>query len=172
VEIGARETGARVQENRFEPELGFAGVPLNVHVRWFVPVAGVKEETKRAGSKRCRHRPKLLYSLRSEKRKRAHDAERPKLSDPARGRRGLQPERDGRVRCSAWLGGTALMINLSPLWKSTVHTLSGEQVADPPSVKEWSVALGTRERRQADGRSGECQQPKAGNDRKDNIGTD
>ena len=31
-------------------------------------------------------------------------AERPKLSDPAHGTRGLQPERDGRVRCSAWLG--------------------------------------------------------------------
>jgi len=30
--------------------------------------------------------------------------ERPKLSDPARGTRGLQPERDGRVRWSAWLG--------------------------------------------------------------------
>jgi hypothetical protein len=30
-------------------------------------------------------------------------AERPKLSDPARGTRGLQPERTGRVRCSAWL---------------------------------------------------------------------
>ena len=27
------------------------------------------------------------------------------LSDPARGTRGLQPERDGRVRCSAWLDG-------------------------------------------------------------------
>jgi len=25
----------------------------------------------------------------------------PKLSDPAHGTRGLQPERDGRVRCSA-----------------------------------------------------------------------
>jgi hypothetical protein len=28
-------------------------------------------------------------------------AERPKLSDPAHGTRGLQPKRDGRVRCSA-----------------------------------------------------------------------
>ena len=28
-------------------------------------------------------------------------AERPKLSDPARGRFGLQPPRDGRIRCSA-----------------------------------------------------------------------
>ena len=33
-----------------------------------------------------------------------HDVQcrRPKLSDPARGTRGLQPERDGRVRCSAF----------------------------------------------------------------------
>src|SRR5260221_9804705 len=30
--------------------------------------------------------------------------QRPKLSDSARGARGLQPERDGRVRWSAWLG--------------------------------------------------------------------
>ena len=29
--------------------------------------------------------------------------QRPKLSDPARERVRLQPERDGRVRCSAWL---------------------------------------------------------------------
>src|SRR4051812_425865 len=29
--------------------------------------------------------------------------QRPKLSDPTRERRGLQPKRDGRVRCSAWL---------------------------------------------------------------------
>jgi hypothetical protein len=29
-------------------------------------------------------------------------AARPKLSDPAHGTRGLQPERDGRIRCSAW----------------------------------------------------------------------
>ena len=35
-------------------------------------------------------------------------AERPKLSDPAHGTRGLQPERDGRVRCSAWLGITRI----------------------------------------------------------------
>ena len=35
-------------------------------------------------------------------------AERPKLSDPARGARGLQPERAGRVRCSAWLGVASL----------------------------------------------------------------
>src|SRR5258705_216310 len=32
-------------------------------------------------------------------------AELPKFSDPARERRGLQPERDGRVRCSALSGG-------------------------------------------------------------------
>ena len=30
-------------------------------------------------------------------------AERPKLSDPAHEGVRLQPERDGRVRCSAWL---------------------------------------------------------------------
>ena len=30
------------------------------------------------------------------------------LSDPAREMRGLQPERDGRVRCGAWLRGVAL----------------------------------------------------------------
>jgi len=36
----------------------------------------------------------------------------PKLSDPAHGTRGLQPQRDGRVRCSTWLGGI-LCIGLS-----------------------------------------------------------
>src|ERR1043166_2924122 len=30
-------------------------------------------------------------------------AQRPKLSGPARGTRGMKPERDGRVRWSAWL---------------------------------------------------------------------
>jgi len=35
-------------------------------------------------------------------------AERPKLSDAARGTRGWQPARDGRVRCSAWLGGMVM----------------------------------------------------------------
>src|SRR5438128_9284047 len=32
-----------------------------------------------------------------------------KLSDPAHETRGLQPERNGRVRCSAWLGVSGLM---------------------------------------------------------------
>ena len=43
------------------------------------------------------------------------DAQRLKLSDPAHGTRGLQPERDGRVRCSAWLGRTPedLLINMA-----------------------------------------------------------
>jgi len=38
------------------------------------------------------------------KRELAGASKRPKLSDPAHGTRELQPERDGRVRCSAWLG--------------------------------------------------------------------
>ena len=33
-----------------------------------------------------------------------HLPERPKLSDSGRGTRGLQPERDGQVRCSVSLG--------------------------------------------------------------------
>jgi hypothetical protein len=36
--------------------------------------------------------------------------QRPKLSDPASGTRGLQPQRDGRVRCSAWLGVAGIVI--------------------------------------------------------------
>jgi len=32
-----------------------------------------------------------------------YDAERPKLSDPAHEDVRLQPEREGQVRCSAWL---------------------------------------------------------------------
>ena len=36
------------------------------------------------------------------------DAERPKLSNPARETRGLQPRRSSRVRCSAWLGRVCL----------------------------------------------------------------
>ena len=40
-------------------------------------------------------------------------AERPKLSDPARGTRELQPERDGRVSCSAWLGHKVIAHQLS-----------------------------------------------------------
>src|SRR2546427_6573344 len=35
-------------------------------------------------------------------------AERPKLSDPAHEGVRLQPGRDGRVRCSAWLGGITI----------------------------------------------------------------
>ncbi len=42
------------------------------------------------------------------------DAQRPKLSDPARETRGLQPERDGRVRCSAWLGRVCIHSNPIP----------------------------------------------------------
>src|SRR5216117_3251944 len=38
-------------------------------------------------------------------------AERTKLSDPARRTRGLQPERGGRVRCSAWLGRVRNLIH-------------------------------------------------------------
>jgi hypothetical protein len=36
-------------------------------------------------------------------------AERPKLSDPAHEGARLQPGRDGRVRCSAWLGDFVFM---------------------------------------------------------------
>ncbi len=32
----------------------------------------------------------------------------PKLSDPAHEQRGLEWGRDGRVRCSAWLGGMVI----------------------------------------------------------------
>ena len=37
------------------------------------------------------------------------EAERPKLGDPAHEGVGLQPGRDGRVRCSAWLGDLDIM---------------------------------------------------------------
>jgi len=44
------------------------------------------------------------------------DTERPKLSDPAHERVRLQPRREGRVRCSAWLGVMArLQKALNPL---------------------------------------------------------
>ena len=36
--------------------------------------------------------------------------QRPKLSDPAHEGIRLQPGRDGRVRCSAWLGGGDFII--------------------------------------------------------------
>ena len=36
--------------------------------------------------------------------------QRPKLSDPAHGTPRLQPRRDGRVRCSAWLA-VSIMVN-------------------------------------------------------------
>ena len=40
--------------------------------------------------------------------------QRPKLSDPACGRRGLQSERDGQVRWSAWLAGVLVTLILLP----------------------------------------------------------
>src|SRR6266545_1532770 len=48
------------------------------------------------------HRISFLAFL--TKHKRCYAAERPKLSDPAHEGVRLQPGRDGRVRCSAWLG--------------------------------------------------------------------
>src|SRR5437016_4496612 len=39
------------------------------------------------------------------------DTQRLKLSDPARDRGGLQPQRDGRVPCSAWLGRVRNLIH-------------------------------------------------------------
>ncbi len=51
-------------------------------------------------------------------------AERPKLSDPARGRHGLQPERDGRFRCSAWvLGEHPISRSRSPAYCPTICQL-------------------------------------------------
>lgn len=62
------------------------------------------------------------------------------------------------------------MTNLSPLRKSAVHALSGQRIADPPPVEEWSMALGAWERIHPDARNRECQQPKAAYDWQDNIG--
>src|SRR5882672_2817582 len=42
-------------------------------------------------------------------------------SDPACGTLGLQPQRDGRVRCSAWLGGVGSTLNLI---QKTPHLLA------------------------------------------------
>lgn len=49
--------------------------------------------------------------------------ERPKLSDPAHERVGLQPERDGRVRCSPWLG-RVVMSYLSQLRRQAACKLA------------------------------------------------
>ena len=38
------------------------------------------------------------------------------LSDPAHEGVGLQPGREGRVRCSAWLGGAVLFIGIGSIW--------------------------------------------------------
>src|SRR5438552_5444284 len=47
------------------------------------------------------------------------DAERPKLSDPAHGTRGLQPQRTGRVRCSALLAQVFIFEPSDRGWKPT-----------------------------------------------------
>lgn len=62
------------------------------------------------------------------------------------------------------------MFNLSPLWKSTTHTLSSQRIADREPIEEWSMALGAWERIHADAHNRENQQPEAGHNRK-NIET-
>lgn len=37
------------------------------------------------------------------------------FSAPAHGTHGLQPEQDGRVRCSAWLGGVIILTSIPVL---------------------------------------------------------
>ncbi len=62
VEFGAGEAGARLQSNRLQPELGFAGVTLDMNERRLVPVAGIEEKAVWTRSKNSRHRAKILKS--------------------------------------------------------------------------------------------------------------
>ena len=69
----------------------------------------------------------------------------PKLSDPAREGARLQPEREGRVRCSAWLGGTVmcLIFNLNGIsWNRPKRVGSPMAVVVPlhMAVHEAGVA--------------------------------
>jgi hypothetical protein len=58
-------------------------------------------------------------------------------SDPARETRGLQPEREGRVRCSAWLGRRSLKsgVILSAVERLVKrHVVAGLNLNPPPVV--------------------------------------
>jgi hypothetical protein len=55
IDVFAAETVTTFQPNRIEPELGFAIVALDVHVRWFVSVARVKEESEWSAPQHRRH---------------------------------------------------------------------------------------------------------------------
>ena len=69
-EFGARKAGARLQENRLEPELCFVGVAFDMNVWRFVTVTSVKEEAIRAGSKGSRHRSIVAEPVCMARRKR------------------------------------------------------------------------------------------------------
>src|SRR5882762_4252018 len=57
-------------------------------------------------------------------------AERQKLSDPAHEGARLQPGRDGRVRCSAWLGGRLSIVHflLDQVMQLTFHVVKRRSV--------------------------------------------
>jgi hypothetical protein len=75
-------------------------------------------------------------------------------------------------RPAAGRGGAGLGVplNLTPLWESTVHALSGQWITNPPPVEEWSMALGTGERIHAHGSDYKRQQPKTGDIRAKQCG--
>src|SRR5882724_7522626 len=72
------------------------------------------------------------------------ETQRHKLSDPARGTHGLQPERGGRVNCSAWLGVICLswLIMVLP-WPEDMSFEMRKRHRDPrsPSRKNGQWVL-------------------------------
>jgi len=66
--------------------------------------------------------------------------QRPKLSDPAHEGVRLQPERDGRVRCSAWLNPAAARRTWRSLNASGVRLLPEVW---PAAAWDWTARLGS-----------------------------
>ena len=74
--------------------------------------------------------------------------QRPKLSDPAHGTPRLQPERDGRVRCSAWLCATVFWSSIFLIIKQSLFEVSDNQRYTDPRER---VNHNIQHRKQASG---------------------
>jgi hypothetical protein len=68
--------------------------------------------------------------------------QRPKLSDPAHGTLRLQPERDGRVRCSAWLADVLIFLCLLLMCVEQSQQKHPLHVATPISDGEHNEPTG------------------------------
>jgi len=60
-----------------------------------------------------------------------------KFSDPAHEMRGLQPRRDGRVRCSAWLGRVVMTCSeICPMTVEQRRALGQQEMSAPKAARD------------------------------------